>query len=308
MSLVPHEAELLHEAALRVVAGESLSVICRDWTEKGIPTSTGKSLWRYTTLKETLQSARMVGKREYDGVLIELPDVPAILPEHLWRQLNQCLGPRYTRLGRREGRLLSNIALCGLCGFTLIGDKDKGTPVYVCQKRPAQRGACGGISVLAAKLEARVNDEVIGFLNDKRRLEALLQQHSLSVPEMRVIDARYAELEDHKMALEQAAFNPPAGIRRLPRERYCELRMQIEQEQEQLRRRRIINHEAEPLKVALKQMWTEMSWQEQPLEWRRTVIELVTERVEVHRPTMVARRGRIGSQFDPERVKIKFAG
>jgi len=109
-------------------------------------------------------------------------------------------------LGRKEGRPLSNIALCGLCGITLIGDKDKGTPVYVCQKRPAQPGACGGVSVQAARLEARVSDEVIGFLNDKRRVEALFQRHSLDGPEMRVIDARYAELEDNKMALEEAAF------------------------------------------------------------------------------------------------------
>jgi len=33
MNLVPHEAELLHEAASRIVEGESPSVICRDWTE-----------------------------------------------------------------------------------------------------------------------------------------------------------------------------------------------------------------------------------------------------------------------------------
>jgi site-specific DNA recombinase len=307
MNLVPQEAELLHEAALRLVAGESLSVICRDWTERGIRTSTGKPLWRHTTLKEMLQSARMVGKREYAGALIELHQVPAILPEHLWRQVCEQLGPRYTRMGRREGRPLSNIALCGLCGLTLIGDKDKGTPVYVCKKRPAQPGACGGITVLAAKLEARVNEEVIGFLNDKRRVEALLQQHRLNGPEIDAIDARYAELEDNKMALEEAAFDPPVDIRRLPRESYWELRTQIEQEQEQLQRRRVIDREAEPLKVAVKQTWTEESWQKKPLEWHRAIIKLVTERIEVHRPTVVARSGRVGGQFDPERVKIKFA-
>jgi site-specific DNA recombinase len=173
MNLVPHEAELLHEAALRLVAGESLTVICRDWTERGVPPSAGKPLWRQTTLKETLQSARMVGKREYDGLLIELTQVPAILPEPLWQQVCEKLGPRYTRMGRREGRPLSGLVRCGLCGLTLIGDTDKGTAVYVCKKRPAQPDACGGINVLAARLEARVNEEIIGFLNDKRRVEAV---------------------------------------------------------------------------------------------------------------------------------------
>jgi len=177
----------------------------------------------------------------------------------------------------------------------------------VCQKRPAQPGACGGITELAARLETRVNEEGIGFLNDKRHVEALLQQRRLNGPEMGAIDARYAELGDNKMALEEAAFNPPAGVKRLPRERYWELRTQIEQEQDQLQRRRVVSREAEPLKVATKQTWTEESWQEKPLEWRRAVIRLVTERIEVHRPTVVARRGRVGGQFDPERVKIKFA-
>jgi site-specific DNA recombinase len=307
MNLVPYEAELLHEAAWRVAAGESLFVICKDWMERGIPTSTGRPLWRHTTLKETLQSARMVGKREYDGVLIELHQVPAILPEHLWLQVREKLGPRYTRMGRRKGRLLSDLALCGLCGITLIGDKDRDTPVYVCQKRPAQPDACGGISVQAARLEARVIEEVIGFLNDKRRVEMLLQQHRMNCPDIDAMNARYAELEDNKLALEEAAFNPPAGVMRLPHERYWELRAQIEQAQEQLQRWRVLNRETAPLKEALKQTWTEASWQAKPVEWRRAVIELVTERIEVHRPVVVARHRRVGAQFDPERVKIKLA-
>jgi site-specific DNA recombinase len=307
-SLVPHEAELLNEAALRVVAGESVFAIARDWTDRGIPTSTGKPLWRHSTLRETLLTARMVGKREYDGALIDLHEVPAILHEHLWRQVCEELGPRYARLGRRESRQLSNIAMCGLCGLPLIGDKDnKGTPTYVCQKRPAQPGACGGIQVQSVRVEAKVNSEVVDFLNDKKRVEALLQQHRLNGPEMDAIDARYAELEDNKIALEEAAFNPPEGVKRLPRERYWELRTQIEQEQEQLQRRRVVNREAEPLKVALRQAWTLESWHEKPLEWRRAIIRLVTERIEVHRPAMLEHRGRLGAQFDPDRVKIKFA-
>ena len=159
----------------------------------------------------------MVGKREYDGGLIKLHEVPAILPEQLWRQVCEKLGPRYTRIGRREGRPLANLAMCGLCGRTLIGDTDKGTPVYVCQKRPAQPGACGGITVVAARLEARVDEEIVSFLKDRRRVEGLLQQQGLTGPELDAIDARYAELEDNKIALEEAALYPPAGIKRLPR-------------------------------------------------------------------------------------------
>jgi site-specific DNA recombinase len=307
--LVPPEAELLHEAATRLDAGQALYTICTDWTARQIPTPRGKALWRSANLRATLLSPRMVGKREYDGTLIDMPDVPAILPEALWRRVCERLAPRGNRVGRRETRELSNIALCGICGLPLIGDTDKATLVYVCKKRPAEPRACSGINARAGLVDARVAEEVVAFLNDRRRVEALLAQHRLDGPEMAAIDARYAELEDNKLALEEAAFNPPAGVKRLPRERYWELRTEIEQEQERLQRRRVVNREAEPLRAALKQTWTVESWRAKPLEYRRAIIRLVTERIEVAPDPLRggARKGQLGGTFDPERVRVKFA-
>jgi len=91
--LVPHEAELIHEAARRVVAGEPLFRICRDWTARGIPTTTGVTLWRNDKLHYILTSARLVGKREYDDAVIDLPHVPAILDEQLWQRVRDKLTP-----------------------------------------------------------------------------------------------------------------------------------------------------------------------------------------------------------------------
>jgi hypothetical protein len=85
--------------------------------------------------------------------------------------------------------------------------------VYHCRRRPSQPGSCGGVVILLSKLDSRVNEEVVAFLNDKRRAQALLDHHRLEAPEMAAIDARYAELADNKLALERAAFNPPRGLR-----------------------------------------------------------------------------------------------
>ena len=52
-----------------------------------------------------------------------------------------------------------------------------------------------------SKLDAKVDEEVVAFLNDKQRAIALLDQHKLDTPEMAAIDARYAQLEDDKLAL-----------------------------------------------------------------------------------------------------------
>jgi len=57
-SLVPHEAEVLNEAARRVVAGEAVFTIARDFTARAIPTATGKTTWQHDVLRQMLLNAR----------------------------------------------------------------------------------------------------------------------------------------------------------------------------------------------------------------------------------------------------------
>jgi hypothetical protein len=98
-------------------------------------------------------------------------------------------------------------------------------------------------------------------------------------------------------------------VKRLPAERYWELRAEIEQEQGQLERRRSISRDAQPLKEALTvEEWTVQDWQARPVEWRRAIIKLVAERIEV-RPTLRrgAPKGHLGAVHNPERVKVKLA-
>jgi site-specific DNA recombinase len=306
-SLVPHEAERLNEAACRVAAGEAVFTIARDFTMREIPTATGKTTWQHDVLRQMLLSARMIGKREYDDALIDLPDVPAILPEELWQRVRDKLTPRQ-RPGRRENRQLSNIVLCGLCGLPMVGGIDDGTRTYNCRKRPAEPGACGGIVVRASYVDAKVDREVVVFLNDRPRVEALLERYRLNGPEQAAIDERFAELQDSKLALEEAAFHPPAGAKRLPRERYWQLRNEIEEEQEQLQRRRVVSREAEPLRAALRQSWTEEGWRAKPLEYRRAIVRIACGRILVTRDERQggAKKGQLGGQHDPERVRITF--
>jgi site-specific DNA recombinase len=307
-SLVPHEAELLNEAATRVVAGEAVFTIARDFTNRGIPTATGKTTWQHDVLRQMLLNARMVGKREYDDALIDVDYMPAILPEHLWQQVRDKLTPK-RRPGRRENRELSNIVLCGNCGLPMIGDTDEGVRTYHCKKRPAEPGACGGVVIRASYAEAKVDREVVAFLNDKQRAQALLDTHKLDTPGMAAIDARFAELEDAKRALEDDRYNPPSGMKPLPAERYWTRRGQIEAEQETLQRRRIVDREAEPLRAALRETWTEAAWQAKPLEYRRAILRIVCERIEV---TPVAQRGaekgHLGAVHNPERIRVKLVG
>jgi hypothetical protein len=70
-----------------------------------------------------------------------------------------------------------------------------------------------------------------------------------------------------------------------------------------------VHRELEPLKWATKRSWTMQRWQATPLDDRRAIVKLVTERIEVVAPVRRgARKGQVGEQFDPERVKVKLAG
>lgn len=307
-SLVPHEAEVLNEAARRVVAGEAVFTIARDFTARAIPTATGKTTWQHDVLRQMLLNARMVGKREYDDALIDVDYMPAILPEDLWQRVRDKLTPKH-RPGRRENRELSNIALCGDCGLPMIGNVDDGTRTYNCRKRPAEPGACGGIVVRAALVEAKVRRELVALLNDRPRVEALLERYRLDDPAQAAIDARFAELQDAKTTLEDDFYNPPPGMKRLPRDRYWTLRTQLEAEQEQLQRRRTVSREAEPLRAALRESWTEEAWEAKPLEYRRAILRIACERIEVVRDDAhgAAKKGQLGGTHNPERVRITFA-
>jgi site-specific DNA recombinase len=307
--LVDVEAEMLFQAAKAVDQGKALGAVAADWTKRGVPTVGGGAVWHHKVLRRILIDPRVVGKREYQGALIDVDYMPPILPEELWRRVRKKLLENRPKSGRGESRELTNIALCDVCDLPLISGLDKGGPVYLCKKRPSQPGACGGIVILVSRLDAKVDEEVVAFLNDKQRAQALLDRHRLQTPEIAAIDARYAELEDNKLALERAAFNPPQGVKRLPTERYWELRTDIEREQETLQRRRIVNRDAQPLREALHEEWTVEEWGSRPLEWRRAVIRLVVERIEVARTTRRgATKGHVGAVHNPDRVKVKLAG
>jgi site-specific DNA recombinase len=308
--LVVPEAEMLFQAAKEVDQGKAMHAIVERWTRAGVPTIEGNGRWHQKVLRRILITPRMVGKREYEGALIDVDYMPAILPEDLWRRVRKKLLENPPKRGPGESRELTNIALCGICGLPLVAQIDRAGPIYICKKRPSQPGACGGIVILVSHLDAKVDGEIVAFLNDKQRANALLDQHRLQTPEMAAIDVHYAELEDNKLALERAAFTPPQGVKRLPTERYWELRTEIEREQEQLQRRRYVNRDAHPLREALGQEWTIEEWESRPLEWRRAVIQLVVERIEVTRKIGHggAEKGHLGAVHNPDRIRVKLAG
>jgi hypothetical protein len=115
------EQEYANEAARRVVAGDSLRAICRDWNDAGIKTTTGRQ-WGTRSLRQMLLSPRMAGYRVHHGRLIETTHWQPVIDRELWEQVRAILTDpaRTTRVGGGQPRYeLVGLVYCGECGQRL---------------------------------------------------------------------------------------------------------------------------------------------------------------------------------------------
>jgi hypothetical protein len=71
----------------------------------------------------------------------------------------------------------------------------------------------------------------------------------------------------------------------------------------------VVSREAEPLRAALRETWTEEDWRARPLEYRRAILRIACQRIEVARDENQggAKKGQLGGTHNPERVRIIFA-
>lgn len=137
-TVVLKEADNLRDAAKRVLEGETLASIARDWNSKGMVSTLGKP-WNVTTLRRSLINPRTAGRRLYNG-----EDMGAGAWEPIFTpELHRAIEDKLTDPRRRTAPddlnskyLLSGICGCGKCGKRMFASpvKDKGRQwmVYRC--------------------------------------------------------------------------------------------------------------------------------------------------------------------------------
>lgn len=216
------EAKVIREITKRVLAGESLSSVCRDLAERGVTTPLG-GRWTPTTLRRMLGSARISGRREHRprasadtgtrpllGEIVGPAAWPAIIsPEDSDRLRAMLSDPsRRRNLGNGRSYLLSGILRCGLCGGGLVGRPRSGVPRYVCPNLPGGSG-CGGIATVADKADILVRDLVLLALADGEITERLRQQDDVDPDLQSAVDRDVQRLEE--LAEEWAAGDLTRG-------------------------------------------------------------------------------------------------
>jgi site-specific DNA recombinase len=155
------EVELIHEAAARILAGDSLRAIRLDWTRQGVKTASTEARARKgqppaafsnQALRRLMLSPRLVGYRIHQGRLY--PGTwPAILDYPTWEAVGAVLRDpaRITHRGGLPRHLLSGLLFCGACGHKLTSQPRAGKLLYRCTTP-----GCGKVSRLAAPIEALI--------------------------------------------------------------------------------------------------------------------------------------------------------
>ena len=168
----PEAAELVREAAQRVLAGESLYRIRTDWNERGILTTHGCT-WSDKTIKMVLRSPSIKGMREYRPILpdgsrakssqMQVEAVwPAIVDGDTWQQVVDVLDARkkarnFHQPGSGVAKRMypfSGLIRCSACGRAMV---HRGG-VYQCVQ--TVRGGCHR-SIRSAEIEKLVEEAVL---------------------------------------------------------------------------------------------------------------------------------------------------
>lgn len=287
------EAELIREAARRVLSGDSLRGICADWNRRGVVTSTGGP-WRQQVLRRLLMSGRIAGWREHRGVLVAPAEWPAIVERETVDRLRARLADPSRRTARPDARrylLSGGLLRCGLCARPLRArPRVDHVRRYVCPSGPMY-GGCGGMAIVAEPLEDLVTERVLDVL-DSPVVEAQARRLAEGTT-----DALVETLGADQRALEQLALDYYRD-RLISRDEYLAARGPLERRIESARRR-LAESTGDRVLESVRSI-ARTRWPEIGFDQRRAILAALIESITIDR----GRRGL--NRFDPGRVEIRW--
>lgn len=297
----PEEAELIREACRRVLANESMRSIALDWGSRGVvATQTGRA-WTSNGLRHVLINPRIAGLRRYrprdahDRVVSEAifdAQWPAIVDRETFERVSAALRSGRTGPGRPASRMLTGIARCSTCDSPMfVGtrtDNGRKRHRYGCRANPGTRG-CGRVQIAADVTDAIITEAVLHALSSGEFARALRQQRPQNPDDDRVAD----ELADAELRMDELARD--FGDGRISRREWITARDRLSDRIEAMRRRLRPHRSAvlDDLPAGITAL--RAKWESSSLEWKRTLLAAVLQRVDIH-PAPV--RGR----FDAERI------
>ncbi|MFD2421600.1 recombinase family protein [Amycolatopsis pigmentata] len=295
MTIREAEAKEIRDATRRVLEGESLGTIMRDWIDRGVPTSKGGT-WARPAIRSVLTRARNAGLIEHKGEIVGPAQWPAIVSEHEWRAVRIILldPARNTYPGTRSRVWLgSGLYLCGIC--------DDGTTVRVGTtggQRPASAYRCRTEKHLHRTAEPVDEYVEITFVTYLDALRAKGWQPER--PDDETTAELQAKVQSIRIELEQ--LRTALGKREIDLRTFSTTSAQWSAELEETEERLRARLTATPLAVLMDAPDIEEAWGGLPLGSRRAILDMAVA------VTLIgARPGRKkgGLYFDPDSILIE---
>jgi site-specific DNA recombinase len=162
--IVEERAAMVREAATRVLAGESLYAIRKDWNDRGALTAAGLP-WRSAGVRKMLVRGSAAGHMERRGRLLKGSWEP-ILDWDTWQQVRAVLtDPRRNSrtLGQRGTHYpLTGLVYCGRCDHLMYSSIVKYGLTYWCP----DMGGCGHMRIRGVDLEQLLHELIAARLKD----------------------------------------------------------------------------------------------------------------------------------------------
>jgi site-specific DNA recombinase len=201
--VLENEATAIREAADRVLGGDTLSAVVRDWNRRGLTTANGGP-WRVNSLSSLLVQPRLAGLSN-DLSPQAAGRYPAIIDAEMHARLvalhaERRKGPR--RPTRRY--LLTGLLRCWRCGGGLRGmPRAKGADLYVCPGPP--HGGCSGTAVTADHAEDAIRDVVLARLDSQELARGIASRARAASAHQTDLDQSVSELAGQRRRLDDLA-------------------------------------------------------------------------------------------------------
>jgi hypothetical protein len=210
-TLRPDESEHYRELFARVIDGEGLVRIAKDWEQQGIVNRNGDR-FSADSLKKLIRAPRAVGYRQHQGEILVGDDgapivgdwEPIVTPEAQLAAVASITSRRKLRTAdntRRRPRLLSSMIICGECERPMrvrYQDHPKFPPQYLCDSAKSRN--CGTVVTKAEPVDKEVERRFLDLLDDpetQRVLDEMLLAEREDVSALLDAVKRYdAELLD----------------------------------------------------------------------------------------------------------------
>lgn len=307
------EAVYLREMGRRIISGHSYREIAW-WLNEEHHTTTTNRPWLSLTVRNMLMKHRYAGIRLYNGV--EYPgNWQPVFDKPTWHRLQAEIKRR-----RHEAQhgpamaaryLLTGLATCGKCGVYLNGQmkrdrKDKPTrPMYICRSwgDTQKKHGCGGVRRNADALDAFIRDAVI-FRLDSPELQKLLGRPAAHDDELaKLLTCR----ADHSERLNALVDDYATGL--LDRAQFARAKVAAQTELDRIDREiNAIGRSSHVSGLVSAGETVRQAWDKNGNDWRRELIKLLVESVEV-RPGRTKPFYEVDGKryrFDPSLITINW--